>query len=84
MQTSMGACSHFRRDLYRDSFLKQSIALTMSTVKGKTGEKCKASGKYYCEAHNATIITIKAGEIFPKCTYPHNVHDATWILYLQY
>jgi len=53
-------------------------------VKGETGEKCKFSGKYYCEAHHDIVITIMKTEVFPKCGYIHNVHDAIWVLYLQY
>jgi hypothetical protein len=47
---------------------------------GKTGEKCESAGSYHCQQHTAKVISIKVGEIFPKCDFGGaGTHDTTWV-----
>jgi len=47
---------------------------------GKTGEKCVSGGSYHCQQHTAKHISIKAGEIFPKCDFGGAAtHNTTWV-----
>jgi len=49
-------------------------------MKGKTGERCVSTGKYHCEKHTASVITIKEGDTFPKCTVGGPAgHDTIWV-----
>jgi len=49
-------------------------------MKGKTGEKCVSSGSYHCQQHTAKVISIKEGDIFPKCDFGGAAtHDTTWV-----
>jgi hypothetical protein len=32
---------------------------------GKTGQKCVSAGKYHCQTHPASTVTVKVGAIFP-------------------
>src|SRR5437867_6970759 len=41
-------------------------------MNGKTGEKCVSSGSYHCHQHRAKVISIKEGDIFPKCDFGGN------------
>jgi hypothetical protein len=47
---------------------------------GKTGGKCVSAGSYHCQTHTAHHITVKAGEIFPQCTFGDAAtHNTTWV-----
>ena len=47
---------------------------------GKTGEKCVSAGKYHCETHAPSVITIKVDEIFPLCSFGGPAgHKTTWV-----
>jgi len=50
-------------------------------MSGKTGEKCVASGKYHCQTHTMSVISIKLGETFPMCnpTVGGPAHKTTWV-----
>jgi hypothetical protein len=49
-------------------------------MEGKTGEKCVATGSYHCYQHTAKHISIKQGEIFPKCDFGGAAtHDTKWV-----
>jgi hypothetical protein len=46
----------------------------------KTGEKCVSAGSYNCQTHTQKVISIKVGEIFPKCDFSGPAgHDAIWV-----
>jgi hypothetical protein len=46
----------------------------------KTGEKCVSDGKYHCQTHQPSTITLKVGEIFPRCSFGGPAgHDAVWV-----
>jgi hypothetical protein len=36
---------------------------------GKTGQKCVSAGKYHCQTHTLTAISMKVGDTFPKCNF---------------
>jgi len=47
---------------------------------GKTGQKCVSAGKYHCQTHPVSTITIKVSEIFPQCTLGDAAtHDTVWV-----
>jgi hypothetical protein len=47
---------------------------------GKTGTKCVSAGKYHCQTHTLTAISMKVGDTFPKCNFGGRVgHDTTWV-----
>jgi len=46
---------------------------------GKTGEKCVSAGNYNCQTHPRSVISIKVGDIFPKCNFGGVNHDTTWV-----
>jgi hypothetical protein len=47
---------------------------------GRTGEKCVSGGRYHCQTHTASVITMKEGETFPMCTFGDGPsHTATWV-----
>jgi len=49
-------------------------------MQGTTGEKCLSTGSYHCKTHTAHHITVKAGEIFPQCTFGDAAtHNTTWV-----
>jgi len=51
-----------------------------SQMTGKTGEKCVSAGKYHCETHAPSVITIKVDEIFPLCSFGGPAgHKTTWV-----
>jgi len=51
-----------------------------SQMTGKTGEKCVSAGKYHCETHPPSVITIKVGESFPLCSFGGPAgHKTTWV-----
>jgi hypothetical protein len=45
----------------------------------KTGEKCVSAGKYQCQTHPPSVITIKVDEIFPVCSFGGADHKTTWV-----
>ncbi|HYV94617.1 MAG TPA: hypothetical protein VE978_22780 [Chitinophagales bacterium] len=47
-------------------------------MSGKTGEKCRKSGVYYCSVHPRQTIPLAIGNTFPPCA--ETGHAATWIL----
>lgn len=48
----------------------------------RTGNTCPKSGRWCCEDHVSVEISIRQGDIFPKC-YHVAGHDAKW-LYVKY
>jgi hypothetical protein len=46
----------------------------------KTGEKCVSAGRYHCQTHRTSVISIKAGDTFPMCN-PRDepAHNTTWV-----
>jgi len=54
--------------------------MTAILITGKTGEKCTSAGKYHCQLHTTSVISIQVGEIFPQCNPPvaGPAHNTTW------
>lgn len=52
--------------------------MSTATVTGRTGEKCKISGVYYCGAHPKNTIPLAIGNTFPPCSVIG--HATTWYL----
>ena len=48
---------------------------------GETGQKCVSGGKYHCQTHTMSVITIKEGETFPMCnpTVGGPAHKTVWV-----
>ena len=47
---------------------------------GKTGQKCTAAGKYYCQTHPGGTIMVKVGDVFPQCSFGGAAaHDTVWV-----
>lgn len=54
------------------------VIMSTATVTGRTGEKCKISGVYYCGAHPKNTIPLAIGNTFPPCSVIG--HATTWYL----